>query len=214
MTDFTEIDAKNRDAWNAAHAVHHEGALSGSDPKEVLDHHRIAGHVRPGIVVLDIGIGQGGMAKHLVSQGCTVDSLDVSDEAAKTVAGTSRGFYLADDIDTLPSGEYDMAISHLVAQHMCERNLRKQIANVFRALKPGGMFSLHLAGATEGPLNNLTCEIPSGMDGAMCRDPEYAESMIRDVLQSGFSLKVLDHRMEWPQFKSYWYFVHVIKENP
>jgi len=210
---FSEIDSRNREAWNAAHRAHHEGALSGSDPQGVLRHHGLEEAVRPGLTVLDIGVGLGGMSQYLHGRECVVDALDVADAAEETVRPYVRRFYLAQDIDTLPSDEYDLAISMIVAQHMSERNLRRQIKHVFRALKPGGMFSLHLAGATEGPLNNLPGEIPSGMDGAMCRSPEYALAMIGDVLRDGYSAIVTDLRMEWPQFKSYWYFVHIGKDS-
>ena len=213
MTEEIEEDCTNREAWNACHDVRHSGALSGSPPKEVLSHHQIADLMRPGLTVLDIGVGLGGMARYLSAAGCVVDCLDVADKAAETVRGYARNFYIAKDIETLPSDEYDLAISMLVAQHMCERNLRKQIKEVFRALKPSGRFSLHLAGATEGPLNNLAGSIPPGMDGAMCRDPSYALAMIGDELKGGCVLRLLEHRMKWPQFKSYWYFVWIDKEK-
>ena len=211
MCDLAEIDRRNREAWDKSHAAHHPGALSGSGAEEVLQHHRISHLVRPGLVVLDIGVGLGGMSKYLSEQRCVVDALDVSAVARETVAAYVRDFYLAEEIESLPANEYDLAISMIVSQHMCERNLRRQVREVFRSLKPGGTFALHLAGATEGTLNNLVCEIPSGMDGAMCRDPECALGMIRDVLQGGYQAVLLDHRMNWPQFKSYWYFVHIQK---
>lgn len=207
------IDTRNRISWNAAHAAHHEGALSGSLPEEVLSHHQISYIIHPRLVILDIGVGLGGMSEYLHSQKCTVDALDVADEAEQTVKQFIRRFYVAENIQNLPMKEYDLALSMIVAQHMCERNLRKQIYYVFRSLKPNGLFSLHLAGATEGPLNNLPDEIPVGMDGAMCRDPEYALAIIHDVIKTGYRAVVLDHRMDWPQFKSYWYFVHITKEE-
>jgi hypothetical protein len=51
------------------------------------------------------------------------------------------------------------------------------------------------------------------MNGAMCRDPAYARNMVEDELKSNpYRIMMLDHRMEWPQFKSYWYFFHIFKE--
>jgi len=206
-----EMDQENCRRWNAAHKVHHPDALSGSDPIEVLEHHRVSHLIRPGLIVLDIGVGLGGMSRHLHACDCVVDALDAADLAEQVIHSYIRRFYLAEQISELPSLEYDLAVSQLVAQHMCERNLRDQIFHVGRSLRLEGIFSLHLAGATEGPLNNLPGPIPPGMDGAMCRDPDYAINMIYDVLPTGYAINVLPHRMEWPQFKSYWYFVHITR---
>lgn len=213
---YLRDDAENRRQWNSIHIDPDkvaQGALSGSDPEDVLGHHQLMSFIRPGLTVLDIGVGLGGMAKYLHSKGCVVDSMDVADKAEDTVRPYIRRFYLADDIFSLSSDTYDLALSQLVAQHMCERNLREQIKHVFRSLKSGGRFSLHLAGATEEPLNNLAGSIPPGMNGAMCRDPAYARNMVEDELKSNpYRIMMLDHRMEWPQFKSYWYFFHIFKE--
>jgi len=206
-------DKKTRDRWNGVHRVHHPGALSGSDPLIVLQQHLVAHMIRSGLVTLDIGVGLGGMSRHLHSQGCVVDALDVADTAEETVREYIRNFYVADDIITLPNNEYNLAISNIVAQHMNEKNLRDQIQHVFRALKPGGLFSLHMAGATESHLSNITGPIPKGMDGAMCRDPEYALAMIDDVIKTGYNARMLAHQMAWPQYKSYWYFIHITKET-
>ena len=213
--DYAEIDRINREKWNGAHQAQHEGALSGSNPTGVLCHHGICHEIHRGRVILDIGVGLGYMARLLSAAGCTVDCLDIADAAEATVRGYARKFYRADRIGQLPTNEYDIAISMIVAQHMCERNLLEQIRYVFRALKPGGFYSLHLAGATEGPLNNLSGEIPPGMDGAMCRTPEYALAMIDGALggRPDYRAELQDYRVEWPQFKSYWYFLRVHKER-
>lgn len=204
-----EIDIANRQNWNGVHVIRHDGALSGSPALEVLNHHRIS-RVWSREKILDIGVGLGGMAEYLHSQDCVVDCLDVADEAEKTVRPFCRRFYLAENIETLPSDEYDLAISMLVAQHMCERNLRRQIREVYRSLKPGAMYSLHLAGAMEDGKNNLAGEIPSGMDGAMCRTPDYALAMIHDEAPKS-DVTILGTWSPWIQFRSYWYFVHIVK---
>ena len=202
-----------RERWNAAHAAHSLGALSGSIPEEVLSHHGMTQFIRRGLIVLDIGVGLGNMAKYLRSRGCIVDALDVADKAEAAVKEHIRRFYLADSINQLPSRQYDLAISQIVAQHQAEDSLREQIKYVVRALKPGGVFSLHMAGASEGGFaNDLTGPIPVGMDGAMCRTPEYAIKLARSAAE-GCQVVEVGKRMMWPQFKSYWYFLHIIKER-
>jgi len=207
--------------WNKVHAAKHQshitkenpGALSGSPPTEVLNHHQLIQHIRPGLTVLDIGVGMGGMSKYLKEADCIVDALDVATEAGKTVEQYARQFYSARRISDLPTEEYDLAFSMIVSQHMSDENLREQIEHVYRALKPGGIFSLHLAGATEEDQNNIQGPIPLGKDGAMCRTPNYSLALIKEVLQgANYSTKLLNHRVSFPQFKSYWYFVHIVKE--
>lgn len=210
--DYAEIDRLNRDRWNAAHLTGNQGALSGSSPKAVLDYHGLTSKIKPNTIVLDIGVGTGIMAHHLASLRCVVDCLDVADAAAETVRGVCRRFYRSDAITSLPTDEYDVATSQLVIQHMCERNLREQIEHVFRSLRPGGVYSMHWAGATEGPLNNDPGEIPPGRDGSMCRSPEYALTILQDVLGSQrHQFCVLPEKVNWPQFGSYWYWIHLGK---
>jgi SAM-dependent methyltransferase len=124
-------------------------------------------------------------------------------------------FFLADELALLPSSHYDLAISHLTAQHMTDEDLREQIREVTRALKVGGIFSLHLAGSRISGEDNIEGPIPEGFDGRMCRSPEYTlEMMLKEVPSRGrkYEFHLLDKIMEWPEFKSYWHWIHVRRE--
>jgi SAM-dependent methyltransferase len=208
--DCVRTDKVNRSVWNKAHEDRCRKSLSGSDPRRVLEQHCAATQIRAGMVVLDIGVGLGEMCRYLCDVGCVVDALDIADRSEDTVYGLVRNFYLADEIERLPSREYELAISHIVSQHMCERNLRRQIAEVSRSTKLGGLFSIQFAGAVEGPLNNLGCEIAPGSDGSMCRSPNYTLAMITEVLDlEAYAVTLVGDRIDWPRFGSYWYFIHI-----
>lgn len=200
-----------RAKWNAAHEVHHPGALSGSDPAETWRQHNVVALIRPGAVILDIGVGLGNMARALAEKGCVVDCLDVADAAHDAVRPYARSFYLAKHLDQLPNNEYDLALSQLVAQHMPEQHLRPQLVHVYRAIKPSGLFSLHLAGSDIAEENNLTGEIPDGFDGRMCRTPEYAVTLVGELLPPSHQATILPNIMRFSEFQSYWYWLHIRK---
>lgn len=204
-----------REHWNKVHETSDPDALSGSDPAETLRQHGLADFIKPAMVVLDIGVGLGSAAYHYVQSGCTVDCLDVADAAVRKVERWARRFYAVKDIDMLPTGEYDLALSHLTAQHMTDEDLREQIRHVARALKRDGLFSLHLAGSRIPGEDNLRGAIPEGFDGRMCRSPDYAlEMALEEVEVKGrrYKVSLTDNVMEWPQFKSCWFFMHVRRE--
>jgi len=214
MIKVRYLEPYGTDRWERAHQAKSAGALSGSDPRDVLRQHCLQ-EIRPGTVVLDIGVGLGGMSEQLHKMGCVVDALDVAPTAGETVREWTRNFYLAPNIETLSTGEYDFAISQIVSQHMHEAELMEQVTHVFRAIKPHGVFSLHMAGSSDEKRtpNNLTGLIPKGMDGAMCRTPEYALGLIKRATDGDAHARIVGKRMDWPQFGSYWYFVHITKER-
>lgn len=206
-----------REHWNKVHKAQDRDALSASDPAETLRHHGLADYLKSGMTVLDIGVGVGNSVRYYKELGCTVDCLDVADVAAATVAPWARSFYTAKGIHMLPAEEYDLALSHLTAQHMTDADLREQIRYVSSALKRGGVFSLHLAGSHIPGEDNLRGPIPDGFDGRMCRSPEYALEMVRDAVSVSYgqhySVSLTDNVIEWPQFKSYWFFLYVRREE-
>jgi len=216
-----------RPHWNAIHlaaaASEKEAieALTGSNAPTTLAQHSIS--PQTGMVVLDVGVGLGNMARYLAELGCTVDCLDVADAAEQAVREWMRRFYIADEIVMLPTAEYELAISHLTAQHMTDSDLRRQIREVGRALRPGGIFSLQLEGGYVPEMENYRgSKIPDGFDGAMCRTPEYAQEMIADELGHGCEATITPTRFTFPalppesyehrhgrQFDCYWYFAHI-----
>jgi putative AdoMet-dependent methyltransferase len=73
------------DKW----AEHYDSSVPGRDAfpfdgyEEVLDQVAATADARPGMAVLDLGIGTGNLAARLVAQGCTVWGIDFSPEMLK-----------------------------------------------------------------------------------------------------------------------------------
>jgi SAM-dependent methyltransferase len=212
----------NRATWAAVHASFNESevsrnALSGTAAENMLDLHGLreivaAAHPR---TFLDIGVGHGNAARYFYGLGAVVDALDIAPEAEDRVRPHIRKFYLDEDSGILPADTYDLAISHLVAQHMALPDLIRQVRHVSRALVAGGIFSLHVAGSHRPGENDWERpDVPPEFDGRMCRSQEFMIARLRHLLGSRFTVTLAGTLMEWYEFQSYWFFIRIRKKEP
>ena len=78
------------DRW----AQHYDSSVPGRDSfphdgyEKVLELVAATASVRPGMTILDLGIGTGNLAAHFVEQGCTVWGVDFSSEMLKRARDT------------------------------------------------------------------------------------------------------------------------------
>lgn len=154
-----------RDWWNRAHQSSHVFWLSGTEAREVWQRLDVESQILPGRSVLDIGVGLGTCTRALAELGCEVHALDISPIALERVKPFART-HLASDLSSLPAGYFDLALSHLVAQHMNTENLLAQFEAVIRALKRGGILAVQFA----KPLTDSaeTNESPAAEKGGGC----------------------------------------------
>ena len=111
----------------------------------------------PGINVLEIGVGLGKDIKELNKLGTNVYALDICEEAMKVIENVIKGHWLHSTLDNIPSDFFDIGISHLVAQHMNDDDLKHQLKNVIRGLKLTGRLVIQYALArTENYLDQLS----------------------------------------------------------
>ena len=197
----------SRESWNRWHQT---GQVESTSPEGLSNLHDVAALFIPGATFLDVGVGVGGMAKWAVAKGLIVDCVDVADYAKGHVEGVCRRFYLPPDLGFMPDGEYDFALSHLVAQHMTDSELCHQVAQVVRALKPTGVFSIQFAGSD---LGIQAREEPSVICvGHMVRSPDEAISLCASV---GASATLIRDPERWAStntgHQTYYYYLHVRK---
>lgn len=177
-----------KDWWNFQHQRDYNLLLSNSDPADVLSIHKVT--VKPGMTVLDIGIGFGAMAKHLKALGANVHCMDIAPEALQKVAGVAEHGWLV--TDTLPADTFDLAVCHLVAQHVTDADLVSELRNILHSLKATGMLSMQFANnaVTSGGKQTLAAQ----EWGGVCRTVETAQELAKkaggrviDTIQTGLS---------------------------
>jgi 2-polyprenyl-3-methyl-5-hydroxy-6-metoxy-1,4-benzoquinol methylase len=79
--------------------------------------------VRPFRRVLEIGVGGGKDIKWLNRIRCKVSALDISETALEKVRGIAKDGWT--DPEFLPDNAFDIAISHLVTQHIDNATLER-----------------------------------------------------------------------------------------
>jgi len=105
--------------------------------------------LQPGMHVLDIGCGWGGLAKYAAERhGCTVVGITISREQQAYAAAWCRGLpveiRLQDYRDV--TGPFDRVVSVGMMEHVGYKNYRAFMATAARCLRDGGLFLCHTIG--------------------------------------------------------------------
>jgi SAM-dependent methyltransferase len=138
--------APNDDLWESYAQWWIDGFTEGADPEYVEQIIPLAVEELRGFnTVLDVGTGDGQIARVLAAQGATVIGVDPT-SAQITVASQRGGgpSYVRSGANTLPfvSDSVDAVLACLVFEHIDD--LDDAIAEVARVLRPGGRFAFFL----------------------------------------------------------------------
>lgn len=100
---------------------------------------------RPNERVLDVGCGTGRWSVRIAELGCDVSAIDISAEMIRIATPDPRVEYrvgAAEEVD-YPNGNFDLALSVTVLQHIIEESLLQQaLENLHRMLKRSGRLFL------------------------------------------------------------------------
>jgi cyclopropane-fatty-acyl-phospholipid synthase len=105
--------------------------------------------LEPGMRLLDIGCGWGGMAKFAAERyGVSVVGITVSREQAEYARKLCAGLPIEIQVEDYHAhqGEYDRIVSIGMFEHVGHRNYHTYFRTARRLLKPDGLFLLHTIG--------------------------------------------------------------------
>jgi SAM-dependent methyltransferase len=198
--------------WDICHEKKSAMLLSGNSGEVIWKNLGVTPLVKANVRVLNIGVGLGLCTRDLFNRGCKVDALDISTVGLERVKDVTEQTWLAADVQQLPEGRYDLALSHLVAQHMLDEDLDRQLRSVIKALKPTGVFAIQIA----YPLHDSTASrqrqwrLADAKAGSIYRTlsrfaemVESAGGQVRNATTIGF----------FSEYDIGWYAVHIVKEG-
>lgn len=150
---------------------------------------------RPGERVLDLGCGDGTLARQLQDFGCTVLGVDASAELVQAARERGVQALVADGEKLSFQCEFDAVFSNAALHWM--RDADAVVSGVWRALVPGGRFVAEMGGygcvaAIRGALAEALGR--RGID-ASARDPWYfptAEEYAERLTRAGFRVRSIE----------------------
>ena len=153
----TDIAEANKRAVDHLDAVAHYGRMSYIDPGEALTYGYVHAHARGG-AILDIGVGAGRTVEALRAISADYTAIDYSE---KMVAFTRARFpdsavlwLVVCCMEAFPPARFDLVVFSCGGLDMVAADDRRRIvAEVFRVLRPGGLFvfSTHNLDNRTGP---------------------------------------------------------------
>ncbi|HEX6355358.1 class I SAM-dependent methyltransferase [Actinophytocola sp.] len=109
--------------------------------------------LKPGMRLLDIGGGWGGVTQYCGARGVHVTTLTIAEDSARYIRrlidenGLPGEVFLEDFLDHRPAEPYDHAVIYGVIEHL--PNYRRFAAQAWRMLKPGGRLYLDGSAAVQ-----------------------------------------------------------------
>ncbi|MGZ5435807.1 MAG: class I SAM-dependent methyltransferase [Pyrinomonadaceae bacterium] len=213
----SQLEQSEKDAesvaqwWNKCHSTDRNFSfwLTGSRGPEVWSSLKIEDRIGPNQTVLNIGVGEGHCTRGLSERGCQVHALDISPMALAKISNCVVKTWLPSQLEEIPSDTFDLAISHLVTQHMSDTLLDQQLREVVRSLNAGGVFAMQFAYRLSGNEEEIEQSEASSKNGGICRSLETMRSL---VAGAGGRIVWSEKIGTFPEFDSGWHAIHIQKE--
>jgi hypothetical protein len=127
------------------------------------------------------------------------------------VQSVVKACWLPETFCNVPVDMFDVAISHLVTQHMRDDDLMYQIQCVIKALKPSGIFAMQFAFAWDSERNDLSNpEDILVKGGGVCRT---LGRMIQLIQNAGGIVVWAERIGMYPDYRSGWYALHIVRPD-
>ena len=171
----------------------------------------ISDRIVPGKSVLEIGVGGATDIRELHAKGLKVHVLDITPTALQKVEAVSEGQWLESQIELLPKNYFDVAISHLVTQHINNEALSRQIRYVLRSLKPRGVFAVQFADHINGmPDDSYREDLEAQQKGGVCRSLRMIRQVVDD---NGGKIVWVSQAQNFPDYGARWFYVHMRRKK-
>ncbi len=213
LADMTEArkDVNNlKDWWEENHKDRDSFLLSGTDGQRVWKSLRIDDFVVGSTKILNVGVGLGNCTREMSKRGVVPHVLDISKTALESVKDIVEKGWMPNELCSIPEKHFDLAISHLVAQHMCDADLIDQIKWILQGLKPDGFYAIQTAFPRKKSYE--FCENFAAQKwGAVMRSYEHTRDLIK---KSGGQIAWIDIILDKTEFDGGWFGIHIVKDNP
>lgn len=213
LADMTEArkDVTNlNDWWEENHKDRDSFLLSGTDGQRVWKSLMIDNFVVGTSKILNVGVGLGNCTREMSKRGVVPHVLDISRTALNSVKDIVEKAWLPNQLCELPENYFDLAISHLVAQHMCDDDLIEQIKWILHGLKPDGFYAIQTAFPRKKGYE--FCENFAAQKwGAVMRSYNHTRDLIK---KSGGQIAWIDIILDKTEFDGGWFGIHIVKDNP
>lgn len=170
--------------WDYLHGEKNLGALSGCTYEETVDFLRIKDLIDSVDTILEIGVGMGYVTAELYDRGYRVSAFDISRVGLQNVISLCDGVYDFDNIQSLPTNEFDLIICHNVVQHIPTPELYYEMFHFIRSLKPTGTMAVKSILATgikdtgDDPDLTIGGIVCSRSIGCFCRSIDYFKKIV------------------------------------
>jgi tetratricopeptide (TPR) repeat protein len=198
------------DWWQQNHSTDDAMLLTGSRGIDVWEELNVVQRIVSGKTILNIGVGLGYCTRELAERkSAIVHALDISEVALDRVKDVVACTWRPDQFADFPTDTFDLAISHLVTQHMGNNDVVNQMRAVIKSLKTGGVFAMQFAYSTD-PNYVLDDRVERRKWGSVCRTLEEMSAM---VTQAGGRIVWIHKDKKFPEWKTAWYGIHIVKDN-
>lgn len=180
--------------WDSCHRNKKVSALSGVTYENTVNIFKIKDLIKPGIKVLEVGVGLGYVVEGFHNKGAIVSCLDISDVAIAHVKDYCEKTYTLDNLKELPSNYFDVITCGNVVQHIDTKLLKIELKHIIRSLKESGVFSVEFVSNNTVEDSGLNPSERTIKHGGCCRTPVFLEGLINNA--GGLCELIYDHEIK------------------
>jgi SAM-dependent methyltransferase len=141
-------------------------------------------YLEPGCTFLEIGAGDCALSARVAEGAGKVYAVDISDQRAGKLPANVRVVISDGTSIPVPAGSVDLAFSDQLMEHLHPDDARTQLANIHRALRPGGVYFCITPNRLYGP-SDISAYFDNEAHGFHLR--EYSLREIVSILrEAGF----------------------------